>query len=77
MSTKVDEIKRALDALADAASALGCHGYGGYTTETAALDVVFIRCLTKLRTALANTDQNLFYDPEGMVYDALPSSDYF
>ena len=71
MSTaKRDDIKKALDTLAEAATSLASHGAGGYTTDTSALDIVFLRSLFALREALKYNDCDL-YDPRGHIYEGL------
>lgn len=66
-SKKDDSIKVALDNLSAAATALACHGAGGYTVDTSALDAVFVRCLVNLRNELDLCDEVEFYDPDGDI----------
>lgn len=76
-ASKEDPIKKTLDNLSEAAASLGCHGYEGYSIDSSALDVVFLRSLTKLKDALGNADNDAYrYDPGGAIYDVLPNSDY-
>lgn len=68
MATKKDDgIKVALDSLTAAATALACHGAGGYSVDTSALDAVFVRCLVNLRNELDWCDEVEYYDPDGDI----------
>lgn len=74
----MNSIEKALHNVAEAAESLAAHGYNGYDTDSAALDVVFLRSLYGLRSALRGEDPDVAkYDPEGTLYDELPGSEYF
>lgn len=72
-ASKEDNVKKALDNLSEAAKSLSCHGHGGYTVDSSALDVVFIRAMINLKAAIADDFSSATrYDPTGDIYDALP-----
>lgn len=71
MTDKKDPVHKALEDVAEAATLLALHGAGGYSLESSALDVVFLRALRNLNAALGETDKLDFYDPTGDLSYAL------
>ena len=71
---KTNPISAALETISEAAHSLAIHGAGGYSTDTSALDAVFVRSLIALRNALMNNeDDNVsdYFDPRGDLYVAM------
>lgn len=71
---KTNQIAFTLERVSESAHALAIHGAGGYSTDTSALDAVFVRCLLALKNALANEeDFNVveYFDPRGEVFEAI------
>lgn len=71
MAEKADSIQTALEDVADAAKLLAIHGAGGYSLDTSALDMVFLRSLRKLSEAMQSSNKLNFYDPSGDLTYAL------
>jgi hypothetical protein len=69
--SKKDDIQIALEHVSEAANLLSIHGAGGYSIESSALDVVFLRALAGLRDALRYDDRCEWYDPEGDIHESL------
>ncbi len=73
-TAKNDPIREALENLAEAAKSLACHGAGGYTIDTSALDAVFLRSLVNLYHSFLVEDANCeYFDPFGDIWNSLPS----
>ena len=73
MVDKKDSVHKALEEVAESATLLALHGAGGYSLDSSALDMVFLRALKKLNNALMETDRLDFYDPTGDLSYALQS----
>ena len=68
MAKENNKIADALEIVSEAAHSLAIHGAGGYSTDTSALDTVFVRSLIALRNALMNEEDYSvieFFDPRG------------
>lgn len=71
---KTNQIAFTLERISESAHALAIHGAGGYSTDTSALDAVFVRCLFAFRNALMDEeDFNLveYFDPRGELFSAV------
>lgn len=71
MADKKNDTQKALERVAEAARLLAVHGAEGYSVDTGALDVVFLRALRALRDALGYDDFTENYDPMGDIYAQL------
>lgn len=69
MAKNDDGVKKALENLAEAATALSIHGAGGYTVDTSALDAVFVRALNNVKWELEISDKVDWYDPDSEIQD--------
>lgn len=71
---KENRISAALERVSEAAHSLAIHGAGGYTTDTSAIDIVFIRTLQELRNALDDEEDDTvssYFDPCSEIYAAI------
>jgi hypothetical protein len=67
MAEKKDSIQLALENVADAAKLLAIHGAEGYSLDSSALDVVFLRSLRRLSKALQESGNLDRYDPHSDI----------
>lgn len=67
-------VANALERVSEAAHSLAIHGAGGYSTDTSALDAVFVRTLLELRNAVAEEENDSvvhYFDPRGELFLAI------